>query len=282
MINLEIIPDNQRIAVLCESGSFRLVGPGLTFVRTPPGTRRCLISVGDHGQLVTLNQAQFGNTLLPVELRGPAPANAVRVLGFCDHAIVVAAEDTTVPPAQDRPVSEQEAVPVRYTARAFWVGLPVMLFFAIVCWMGFLHAVQQIRTERAVYQHGVLTTGTVVAKTLYQWTRTGEPRHYVTYAFRTPAGVTERKEIDVKFQTWDRLRENGSISIRYVPEKPELNLPDGWHKATLYYLVGGLALPAALFFSVAAMGILIKRLTGGYRGEIHPFLGERRPQRQRP
>ena len=47
-----------------------------------------------------------------------------------------------------------------------------------------------------------------------------------------------------------------------------------------YYLAGGIALVGTLLISVVTVGMLIKKLSGGYRGETRPFLGER-PPRQR-
>jgi hypothetical protein len=163
----------------------------------------------------------------------------------------------------------------RYSARAFWIGLPVVALLAAACWMGAMHAEDRVITERAVYERGVLTTGTVVKKTLYHRTYQGEQTHYITYSFRTPEGSTFRKEIRIESHVWNTLREGGPLTIRYVPDRPSQNLPDGWHMTSYFYLVGGMAFGGALLFSVIAAGMLIKKLTGGYRGEAHPFPGKR-------
>lgn len=280
MINVKVIPDDQRLAVLRDGRAYRLVGPGIVFVLNWPGTRYCPIFIGDRGQLVTVDRAQFGDTRLPVVLRGAGTSSTVHVVGFHDNSIVVAGDDETSR-IVGKPVSEEEATPQRYTAVGFWIGLPLVLLLAVVSWMGVRYASDQIHTERAVYERGLLTTGTVVQKILYHQTRTGEQTHYITYAFQTPAGATIRnEEIRVEPDVWNGLRENGPIAIRYVPEQPELNLPDGWHMTDFYYLVGGIALAGALLFSVVTVGMLVKKRSGGYRGETHPFLGER-PPRQR-
>jgi hypothetical protein len=278
MINLKVIRDNQRLAVLRGGRDCRLVGPGVIFVMKWPGRRYFLISMGDRGQLVTQDEAQFGDTRLPVGLRGSPASTAVRVVDFQDNVIVVVPEDAGSPNVASNPVPERKTVAVRYTPPAFWIGLPLVLFLAVASWMGVRYAADQIHTERAVYEHGVLTTGTVVRKILYHQTKNGEQTHYITYAFQTPAGTTIRKEeIRIDPDVWNGLRENGPIAIRYVPDKPELNLPDGWHMTSFFYLVGGIALAGALLFSVVTVGVLVKKLSGGYRGETHMFLGKRPP-----
>jgi hypothetical protein len=180
---------------------------------------------------------------------------------------------------EGKPVLTQKAIP-HYTRQSFWIGLPVVLFFAVISWMGVRYAAGQISTERIVYQRGVLITGTVDEKINYRQTEVGEQTHYVTYTFRIPADLTVRNKIRIEPMMWDHLKENGPIAIRYVPDRPELNLPDGWHMENFYYWAGGIALVGALFFTVVLIGMLIKKFSGGYRGETNPFLGER-PPRQR-
>lgn len=153
----------------------------------------------------------------------------------------------------------------RYTRWSFRIGLPVILFFAAVSWTGVWYAADQIMTERAVYQRGVVIAGTVVEKIFLRNTDAGEQAHYVAYQFGPPAGATISNKIRIESAAWHRLREKGPIAIRYVPDKPELNLPDGWHMQDFYYLVGGITLAGALFFSVVLVGMLVKKLSGGYR-----------------
>jgi hypothetical protein len=104
-----------------------------------------------------------------------------------------------------------------------------------------------------------------------------EQEYYIAYSFRAPAGPTVRKEIRVGPELWDHLKDNGPISIRYVPDKPVLSLPDGWHMTEFYYWAGGVSLAGALFFSTVLIGMLVKKFSGGYHGETHPFLGKRPP-----
>ena len=157
----------------------------------------------------------------------------------------------------------EKAIP-RYTKQGFWIGLPVVLFFAGISWTGFWYAADQIITERMVYQSGKQIIGTVVKKILFHQTKNGEQVHYIAYKFRTPANVTVSNKIRIEFVVWNSLRENGPIAIRYVPNRPELNLPDGWHMQTFYYWAGGVALAGGLLFSTIFFGMLIKKHFGGY------------------
>jgi len=277
---VKVIPDNQRVAVLRDGRECRVVGPGVIVAIRWPGRRYVPVSIGDRGRLVSAKQAQFGKVLLPVELRRSSTSTAVRVAGFHDNAIVVEPEDSTSPST----ISTQESgsrESVRYTALGFWIGLPFVLLLAVVSWAGVWYAADQIHTERVVYERGTLTTGTVVQKIRYRQTRSWEQTTYITYEFRTSDGATVRnEEIRVKPAFWHALKENGPIAVRYVPNEAALNLPDGWHMSSFYYVAGGVALVGALLFSVVTVGMLIKKFSGGYRGETHPFLGGR-PPRQR-
>jgi hypothetical protein len=277
LIAFKVIADDQRLAVLRPGRTCRLVGPGIVLVVKRHGTRHWPISIGDGGQLVTPDQARFGDAVLPVERQGTKPSGAVRVIGFHGHRVVVGEAEASA--GNFGPASPPKAAPPRYTPLGFWIGLPLVLLLAAVCWKGFLYAADQIHTERVVYARGVLITGTVVKKIRYHQTSPGEQTHYIVYAFRAPQGIPVRKEIRIDPAAWNRLRDNGPISVRYVPGQPELNLPDGWRMSELFYWAGGIALLGALFFSIVIIGMLIKKATGGYRGETHPFFGQKPPRR---
>ena len=225
------------------------------------------ISKGDRGRLVTRGLARSRDARLPVEVRGSLTSIAVPIIGSHADRVTVAPDDDGEIAAERDPGTEPDLSEKRYTPLGFWLGFPFVLFMAVVCWMGVRHAVDQVRTEEAVYREGVLTTGTVEQKLHYHQTEPGERTHYVVSAFRSPAGFTLRKEINVDAAMWDALREQGPIRIRYVPANPELNLSDGRHMADLYYMGGGIALVAALTFSIISAGMLVKKLSGGYRGE---------------
>ncbi len=154
--------------------------------------------------------------------------------------------------------------PARYTRMSFLIGFPVILFFCGVCWAGAWYAFNQITTELEVYKQGVVVTGSVIKKTFLAQSRSWEQKHYITYSFQTSEGVTLQKEIRVTPRFWNNLKRNGPILIRYVPNKPSLNLPDTWHMTSFYSLAGGISLIGALFFTVAVVGMLRKKLMGGY------------------
>jgi hypothetical protein len=266
MISLKIVPEHQRLGLLRDGQSCHLLGPGIVFVLRLPGRQYVLISIGDHCRLMTYGHARFCGVLLQVELHGSATSGMMRVIGFSRHTILVAGEDTEALRVEVEPVPAQKAVP-QATRRGFWIGLPVILFFAAISWMGVWYSAGQITTERTVYQRGVLVAGTVVERLHFRPIEVGEQTHYVAYKFQTPADVTVRNEIRIDPEVWNCLTQNGPIAIRYVPDKPELNLPDGWHMEDFFYLTGGFAMAGAVLFSVVLVGMLIKKLFGGCRSE---------------
>ncbi len=265
MISLKVISKRQRLAERREGSFCRLLGPGIVFLNLP-GRQYTPVSIGDHCLLVTSGQARFCEALLPVELQGSAKSTMLFVTGFRHNTILVAAERVEASRVAGEPAPTQKAAP-RFTRRGFWIGLPAILFFAIISWMGVWYAADQILTERTVYLHGVLTTGTVAEKIYLVQTKEGEQEHYVTYTFHTPANGMVFNTIRIDPTVWNHLTQNGPIAIRYVPDKPELNLPDGWHMENFYYLAGGAAAAGAVLFSIALIGMLIKKLSGGYPPE---------------
>ncbi len=159
------------------------------------------------------------------------------------------------------------AVPARrYTTRSFWIGTPIVLFFCVICWLGARYAITQITTEQTVYRHGSTVTGKVLKKIFHKNSEYWEQKHYITYVFQTPDGKNFHNKIRVKPESWRILKENGPITIRYIPEDPNLNLPDGWHMIRFYFLAGGMSLLGAFLFTVVLLGMLIKKIKGGYEG----------------
>jgi hypothetical protein len=65
LMDLKVIPDNQRLAELRNGRYCRLVGRGVISVVKRPGRRYFPIAMGDWGRLLTPGQAQFGDARLP-------------------------------------------------------------------------------------------------------------------------------------------------------------------------------------------------------------------------
>lgn len=282
MVTIKTIPDRQRLAVVRAGRFRRLVGPGIVFLLALPGMRHQRIALGDRGQLMTMNQARFGDMPLPVVLRGTATSGTVRVVGFRDDAVVVAAEDADAATTEEALLPEQEAVRRVFSPRHFWIGLPVVIFFSAVAWAGFLYAANQILIERQLYERGVLTTGTIIEKISRGQRQNSRITYYVAYEFRTSAEDPIRNESRVESALLHRLKKGGDIAIRYLLDNPTVNIPDGRHLDSLYYWAGGFSLVGALLFSAILIGMLVKKFAGGYRGESHPFLGERAARRGKP
>lgn len=169
---------------------------------------------------------------------------------------------------------EEKSERPRFKPKNFWIGLPVILFFCAVCWIGSLYAANRILHEQQLYKKGVLATGTVIKKIEYSSTDSTDETYYVTYVFRISTRNIVNDEVRIEYGLWNGLKINSPIIVRYIPHHPENNLPDGTHMSNFYYLAGVVALVGALLFTVVLFGMLIKKFSGGYRGETHPFLGE--------
>jgi hypothetical protein len=161
----------------------------------------------------------------------------------------------------------------RFKAKNFWIGLPVILLFCAVCWMGFFYAANKILHEQQVYKNGVVATGTVIKKIEHSSTDSTDATYYVTYTFLTSTRNLVNDKVRIDYGLWNGLKVNGPIIVRYIRDRPEINLPDGTHMSELYYWAGGVSLAGALLFTIILFGMFIKKFAGGYRGETDQFTG---------
>ena len=111
--------------------------------------------------------------------------------------------------------------------------------------------------DRSLEQEGRIADGTVQEKTVRstsdrsRWRfnegRTIETYYFVTFRFSALGeGITDTVEVDK--DVWDRLQEQGSIRVTYVPEKPEIHRVEGQDaefqllKVFLFVVGGGVML----------------------------------------
>jgi|WetSurMetagenome_2_1015567.scaffolds.fasta_scaffold17161_2 hypothetical protein len=274
MITIKTTSEKQRIAVLRNGHFKRLTGPGVVFLLNWPGKKHLLINVGDHGRLVSVDQAKFGNDILPVVLQGSAKSGDIRISGFQDNMILATAEDVAGHTGRDDSLADEDSEQPRFKAKNFWIGLPVILLFCAVCWMGLFYAATQIFHEQQVYKKGVVAIGTVIKKIEHSSIDSTDATYYVTYTFRTSTRNLVNDKVRIDYGLWNGFKVNGPIIVRYIPDQPEINLPDGTHMSEFYYWAGGVSLAGSLLFAVILFGMLIKKIAGGYRGETDQFLGE--------
>jgi len=95
------------------------------------------------------------------------------------------------------------------------VGLPFLI-------VGIVLAVQPSR-----YQNAEVTDGTVLTKLITRNSKNSNVNYVVTYRFTTPDGQTVEGRATVNRDTWDRLRERGSIRVTYQPRSPGTHRVEG-------------------------------------------------------
>jgi hypothetical protein len=214
-----------------------LKGPGLVFLLPMQGTRRVVLKIGDRGQLLTSRTARFGDAVVPI-VSPPSAGDQVTITGFWENAVEVSVSaDAGLGPPQ---VRDRSATPKghrgKLSPKNFALGLLVMLLFSGACWGAYYYAYQQYVLEMTVYGGGIVTTGTVVHKRTSASRSSdgsGDTDYYIIYTFETPQGRMG-KEVRVDSAFWYRVPERGPVPIRYVPGRPEMNLPDGVHLKNIY------------------------------------------------
>lgn len=150
--------------------------------------------------------------------------------------------------------------------RSFWIGLPLMLLFAGSGLGGSSWAIDRIVLEKSLYESGVLTSAALVRKEevgAHTSPRTsGGTVYRLIYRFDGGAGEIEGAA-RVSAKQFFSLRPGQSFQVRYLPEDPTRNLPDGSRLSGLFYIfaiVGGVV---GLGASVVVVGMILTRIREG-------------------
>lgn len=273
MCMIKIVPEKHRIAV-SRNDEFRcLKGPGIVFLMPLPGTKGVTLKIGDQGRLVSSRTARFGAITVPIVSAQSLSGEAVVIREFRKDAVevsVIGDSGAVAPQDWDHPQTPK-GHRGKLSARNFILGLLVMLLFGGACWGACYYASQQRALEKAVYEDGVVTTGTVVHKRISPSRSSegsGDTDYYIIYTFDTPQGRM-RREVRVDSAFWYRVPERGHLPIRYVPGRPEMNLPDGVHLSNIYlFYIIFTGLWGALF-TIVIIGMVVRQLR-----EVKPFLTE--------
>jgi hypothetical protein len=163
-----------------------------------------------------------------------------------------------------------------------WANIFIATFFFVAGVALGVNFVQQILSDttvqNALRRDGSDSTGHVTSK----WRRVGGKiaRDYVDYTFAVN-GMSYSGESAVPRATWNSLRPDDSIPIRYLPENPNFNRHAGWEGLTssdLWILVFPLA--AAVFGLFFVRKVPLQRRLAmrgiGVRGCITDWHGPKR------
>jgi hypothetical protein len=256
---LDIIPESERMALFKDETYQGLKGPGVVVLLPLPGVKSLKLRIGDRGRLISSNRARFKELVVPVSLASPTTQTDVAIKDFTESGIIVTGDVESVPApgnydedALARPVKRRLTLPNLVAA------LLVMLLFAGAGWGGAYSVSSRLSLERAVYRDGILTSGLVLQKTSSSspgWSTT----YYLTYAFDSPKGrMASEAEVDTAL--WYRSKQGAAIAVRYVPDGPERNLPEGAHPANgyLFPLVSSSAV--GLLCTIVIVGIIVNQL----------------------
>ncbi|MFT7579501.1 MAG: hypothetical protein ACI9MR_001167 [Myxococcota bacterium] len=75
----------------------------------------------------------------------------------------------------------------------------------------------------------------------------------ISYRFTPPGGSALEKRVDADTHLAERLREGGAVTIRYLPNRPEVNAIDGNLSPNVWRLVFAGVLTFAALFVIGAL-----------------------------
>lgn len=257
---LEIIPESARIAVFQDETYLGLKGPGIVVQLPLPRRKSVRLSIGDRGRLISLNKARFKDMVVPVSLAEPTTQTDIAIKAFAGSTIVVSGGLESVGPAPVR--DDEEASPTRATGRLsppqFVAALLVMLIFFGAGWGVACYAHTRLSREQTVYRDGIVTTGLVFHKTSSP-SSDSPTTYYLAYAFESPRGrITGEVEVDTAL--WHKAKPGGPIAVRYVPDNPETNLPEGVRFAKRYLFACLFSSVVGLLSTIVIVGIIVNQL----------------------
>jgi hypothetical protein len=146
--------------------------------------------------------------------------------------------------------------------RNFWIGLPVIFFFAAVTTAGAYYALSQVYLEWQLDRNGIPVQGTLLEKKeLADGDRT---TYRFLYTFSADSQVITH-ETRVDPGAYYATREGDPIAVVYLPGRPDRNLPAERQMCEFFLLCGAISAVAAVFFLVVTIGMIVKKLRGGYR-----------------
>jgi len=147
---------------------------------------------------------------------------------------------------------------------AFWIGLPFMMFFVIVGIGGATWTLNRILLERVLYNEGVVAPGIVLNKEVFSSTkRAGDGVTKTTYTVSYRFNVNSRgitNETRVEGDIFYPLKNGGAIDIRYLPDNPDKNLPDGTHLTGIYIFFSIFGYLVGLGALVVVIGMIVDKV----------------------
>ena len=145
---------------------------------------------------------------------------------------------------------------------AFWIGLPLMLLFVGAGFGGGTWALDRILLERALYKDGEVIPGILLRKSAHHtkaaFGGTNKTVYTVSYRFEVDAG-TVYNEARIEGKRFYPLKNGDSIDIRYLPDNPEKNLPDGSRLSGLFIFFAAFGFVIGSGALVVVIGMIVDR-----------------------
>jgi hypothetical protein len=149
--------------------------------------------------------------------------------------------------------------------RSFWLGFLVMLLFAGAGFFGSSWAFDRILLEKALYDRGVVASGRLLEKRQIESNtsqRASEGTIYeLTYRFETDSGI-RTGESRVSAEKFFSLQRGDPLEVRYLPDAPGRNLPEGSRLPGLFWMFAVIGLIVGLGAIVVVIGMVVTRLRG--------------------
>lgn len=140
-----------------------------------------------------------------------------------------------------------------------------MLLFAGAGLGGSGWAFDRIVLERSLYDRGLVTNGVLLRKTIVDGhtspSTSSDTVYNLTYRFDGGTGPIESQN-RVSSSMYFSVEPGESLPIRYLPDRPQRNLPDGSHLSNLFWIFAIFSFIIGLGASVVVVGMTVTKIRG--------------------
>jgi hypothetical protein len=262
-----ILTEGERLA-LFKGGRYRtLRGPGI-ILYSPFGGERVRLRIGQVVTVASEGEVIVRGRRIPAQIERAA-GGWLKIVGFDEASVparlVVAEAESDSPSRQPPSRRPKSSVRARPTGAKFWVGLVVVLGFASVCLGGGMWALDRVLLQYSLDERGQVASGEILRKEGKEEIRgvpggnTQDTVYEITYRFRVGAKTVIGTERTDPRQFFD-AHPGDAIRIRYLPDDPSRNRPQGYSLTAGDWVGTGLGLVAGVFFLIVAVGMIVTRI----------------------
>jgi hypothetical protein len=168
--------------------------------------------------------------------------------------------DTPLPFASERVAKTKPKGPQKLGPLNFVMGIVIALLFGGVSSFGVYMTYKDVNLQQRLKTVGVIAVGNVLDKNTTSGQRT---EYYLNYLFKIASSKIINR-VKVEPHLWDRFKKGDPIRMIYVPDKPEMNLPEGVRLSSDKWVILGFCSLVSLACAVMLIGMVATLLKGGY------------------